>query len=357
MTNRLRQLTVPRLLHVGTGSLDRADELLTASGFDLSRIAVCSGSGPSRILGQRVLTSFRLAGREVGLHVGLTGELDQAAHLAGTMISDGVTVVAAVGGGRVIDTAKLAAARTDTTFVSVPTAISHDGISSPVASLRHRDGVRRSMPATMPAGIIVDTRVLACAPLRSLRAGVGDLVSNLTALLDWRLAHERGADDFDEFSAMIAETAARSVLDLDDLTTEASLEKLAKGLLMSGLAMAIAGTSRPCSGAEHLISHALDDLLRGGAAMHGEQVALGSLVSATAHGQLRDDLRRCYERLGVPYTPESLGLDRSAVEEALVRAPSMRADRYTVLSELGTSRKDARELLDRTFLRHPVPTA
>ena len=73
------------------------------------------------------------------------------------------------------------------------------------------------------------------------------------------------------------------MLDLEDLARRESHESLAKGLLLSGLAMAAAGTSRPCSGAEHLISHSLDRLLGERAAMHGEQVALGCLFAAAAH--------------------------------------------------------------------------
>jgi len=180
-----------------------------------------------------------------------------------------------------------------------------------------------------------------------VRAGVGDLASNLTAILDWRLADRRGQDRFDQFSAMIAESAARPVVDLEDLSTAESHEILAKGLLLSGLAMAAAGTSRPCSGAEHLISHSLDHLLGADAAMHGEQVALGSLISAAAHDpRLHSTLREVFTRLGLPVRPSDLGFTDDLLLQAIQEAPATRPDRYTVLTE---DVDDAGELLERAF--------
>src|SRR5947207_9363141 len=266
------------------------------------------------------------------------------------VISGGGSVLVGVGGGRVIDTAKLAASRTGTDFISVPTAISHDGISSPVASLRQRDGTRNSYAAAMPAGIVVDVAVIGSSPPRALRAGVGDLVSNLTAILDWKLADRAGRDRFDACSAMIAESAARPVLDLVSLAAAESHEILAKGLLLSGLAMAAAGTSRPCSGAEHLVSHSLDRLLGPRAAMHGEQVALGCLISAAAHqSPLHATLRELFASLGLPRRPSDLDLSGELMLEALREAPSTRPERYTILSEVDASGSEGADLLERAF--------
>ena len=146
--------------------------------------------------------------------------------------------------------------------------------------------------------------VIASAPPRMALAGVGDLVSNLTATLDWQLADRLGRDRYDAFAAIIAEGAARPALDLEDVEHRRRPELMAKGLLLSGLAMAAAGTSRPCSGAEHLISHSLDAMLGDRAALHGEQVALGCLVSAAAHEcPLLDELREMFARLGLPARP------------------------------------------------------
>ena len=348
---RERTIAIPRLLTVGSGCMDDLEPLLRDAGFDLGAVCVGSGEGPSVQFAEAAAAGLRRAGVEPREANGLSGRLDQAAELAGRVIEEGVTLLLAVGGGRVIDTVKLAAARTGTDLVSVPTAISHDGISSPVASLVPKDGPRRSYAAAMPGGIIVDVDVIGSAPPRTLRAGVGDLVSNLTALLDWRRADELGRDRYDAFSAMIAEHAARPVLDIQDLSTPASHEVVAKGLLMSGLAMAAAGTSRPCSGAEHLISHGLDELLGDRAAMHGEQVALGSLVAAEAHGSpLRGELASFFARLGLPGAPGQLGIADAELEAAIRGAPATRPDRYTILTDVLEGDGDLAGLLERAFV-------
>ena len=349
-TTPSRKIAIPRLLHVARDCLFEIDSLLDGHAFDTTRVMVGSGGGPSLALGQTVVDGLRAGGVDV-IHVSsLEGRLDQAASAAALIIEEDVSLAVAVGGGRVIDTVKLAAARTRTDFLSVPTTVSNDGISSPVASMTCKDGRRRSYPAAMPAGIVVDVGVIGEAPVRTLRAGIGDLVSNLTAVLDWQLADRLGHEHFDAFSAMIAESAARPALDVCDLGSAETHELVAKGLLQSGLAMATAGTSRPCSGAEHLVSHALDAQLGEDARMHGEQVAIGCLLSAAAHASpMLPGLQRLFGDLGLPTQPEDLGLSEAQLVEAIVAAPSMRPERHTILSELERDSASLAPILDRAF--------
>src|SRR3954452_17978275 len=149
---------------------------------------------------------------------------------------------------------------------------------------------------------------------------------------------------------MIAESAARPVLDLVDLGLSETHELLAKGLLLRGLAMAAAGTSRPCSGAEHLISHSLDGARGGRAAMHGEQVALGCLVSAAAHeSPLLAALRELFSRLALPTRPADLGVSHADMLAAVRAAPVGRAERYRTRSELDSGSERAAARLDHAF--------
>jgi glycerol-1-phosphate dehydrogenase [NAD(P)+] len=351
-----RTIAIPHLLEVGQRSLDGVAGLLTGHGFDTGRVCVATGSGPSRAHAARVADGLRAAGVDVVARDGLAGRLDQAAELAALIIHESVSLVIAVGGGRAIDTAKLAAARTGTDFVSIPTTIAHDGISSPVASLVTAEGTRGSFAAAMPSGIIVDIEVIGSAPPQTLRAGAGDLASNLTALLDWQLADALGRDRFDAFSAMIARNAAQPVLDLADLRSRKSHEILANGLVLSGLAMAAAGTSRPCSGAEHLVSHSLDLLLGPRASLHGEQVALGCLVSAAAHGSpLLATFHELFARLGLPRRPADLGIDDDLMREAIVRAPATRPERHTILTAIAPDAAAVDAVVQRAFVAAPRP--
>jgi len=345
-----RVVAAPRLLQVGPGSLREVAALLCDHRFDLRRVLVASGPGPSRALARLVAADLRAHGVEVMQRSGLCGRMDQAVALASELVEGGVTTAVAVGGGRVIDPVKLAAARAGIEFVSVPTTISNDGICSPVASLVGAGAVRESHAARMPCGVVVDIEAVGSSPARTVRAGVADLVSNLTACLDWRLADRLGHDRFDAYSAQMAEAAVRPVLVLASLTSASSHEVLAHGLVLSGLAMGAAGTSRPCSGAEHLVSHALDAQLGPRAALHGEQVALGCLVSAAAHGSpLLAELRRFFGRLGLPLSPEELGIERQDLIDAVASGPSLRPGRWTILSERVRGRADAAELVDDAF--------
>ena len=350
MSPRARQVEIPRLLHVGAGCLSAVADLLADHDFDLGCVLVGSGPGPSRTFAEGVLADLRGHCVRV-LHMpNLHGRLDEAAATAGRIIEDGVTTALAVGGGRVIDSVKLAAARTGVDFVSIPTAVSHDGISSPVASLVGRNGTRCSHAARMPCGIVVDVCAIGSAPPATIRAGAADLLSNLTACLDWRLAGSKGCEHYDAYAAMIAETAARPILDLQELASPASHEVVAQGLLLSGLAMAAAGSSRPCSGAEHLISHALDVQLGPRAALHGEQVALGCLIAVAAYDSAQTpDLLPTFTRLGLPTAPEDLGMSREELVDAVLAAPAVRRDRWTILSDRFRTRAAAEELIAHAF--------
>ena len=344
-----RVVAIPRVLDVTPGALGALGETLRRAEFPLERVLLVQGRGPSARLAEAARRSLKGAGARLDVCYGLQGTHEEAEAL-GRKAAERTTLVVGVGGGRVIDVAKVVALRSGRDVVSVPTSIASDGICSPIASLKDPSGRRESVPARMPAGIVLDSDVVASAPHETRTAGLGDLLSNLVASLDWRLAGDRQAEDYDPYSAMIAESAARPALALPDLCGAGALDVLAKGLILSGLAMATAGTSRPCSGSEHLISHSLDDLLGPDARLHGRQVALGALIAATAHGSdLTGALRAVFGRCGLPTRPEDLGLPVELLVDAVQRAPDMRPGRYTILSEVDLSRSAVRDLVAAAF--------
>ncbi|HVM16801.1 MAG TPA: iron-containing alcohol dehydrogenase [Gaiellaceae bacterium] len=340
-----KSVYVPRLLEIRAGVLPDVVDVLRGAGFELGRTLVGTGGGETAAVAATVVRQLRVAGAcVVAREAAPTGEgVDR---LVRSIRDARVETCVAVGGGRVIDAVKQAASLTQTPFVSVPTSLAHDGISSPIASVVDADGRRLSVGATMPEGVVVDLDVVRRAPVRTSRAGAADLLSNLTALEDWRLAAERGHDHVDGFSALIAENAARSFVDVAAEPSRRSLEALARGLVLSGLAMAVAASSRPCSGAEHLISHSLDRLLGPRARLHGEQVALGTLIAAVAQGSLTAELLAAYDAWSLPSSAADLGLERDVVVEAVIRARDTRPARYTILDEIDVRRRSVEELVD-----------
>jgi len=310
------------------------------------RLLVVTGGGPSAVLARVAVEALQSQGTTARTVTVTEGTVEECSRLAQQLIADDVELVVAVGGGRVLDSAKYAACRVGIEWVAVPTALANDGIASPVASLVDRDGVRQSLAAAMPVGVLVDVGLIAGAPLSTRKAGLGDLLSNLSAVSDWRRAELLGRERCDEFSALIAEQAAESVMTIMDLEHPRALAALARGLIMSGLAMAIAGSSRPCSGPEHLVSHALDQRRDVPRNPHGLQVGYAGLLPLQLQGELTDEILATYLRLDLPVTHRELGLSRDQLRRALEEAPATRPGRWTVLSEQSWSDADLRDLLD-----------
>ena len=243
--------------------------------------------------------------------------------------------VVGVGGGRVVDVAKVAAALDGIDFISVPTQASSDGICSPVAVMQEVDGRPKSLGARIPVAIVVDMEVLSRAPLVTWRAGLGDLLSNLSAVRDWRLANATYGEPIDDFACLTAEAAALSVYQRGaDLQDRQFREKLMRGLILSGISMEMAGSSRPASGSEHLISHALDRLLPE-PRPHGLQVALTTITAFILRGEDVSALIRYFRGLGLPVHPRDLGIETDLFLTAVRMGAGLRPGRTTVLDQVG----------------------
>jgi glycerol-1-phosphate dehydrogenase [NAD(P)+] len=259
----------------------------------------------------------------------------EVARIAALLQRDHDAVVA-VGGGRPIDVAKSAALVAGVPVIVVPTQLSADGIASPISVIREDVGEVVSERSALPVAVIADLETLASAPIAFARAGAGDLLGNRTALVDWKLAAEADEDTVDDFAALLSSCAHLLIegLDLSPLAKGQLPIELARrlldGLVLSGLAMEIAGSSRPCSGSEHLISHALDQLEPGTAA-HGEQVAFGTLVATVLQGGSVHAVRELVSATGMSGALNGFGLPTDRLIEIVRFAPATRPGRFTVL--------------------------
>jgi glycerol-1-phosphate dehydrogenase [NAD(P)+] len=192
-------------------------------------------------------------------------------------------------------------------------------------------------------GVVVDLDSVRTAPARLIRSGIGDAVSNLSAVADWELAAAEAGELIDGLAVTLARTAAHAVLhqpgsaDSDEFRS-----MLAEALILSGMAMTVAGSSRPCSGGDHEILHAIEQLYPG-AGTHGELAGVGALFCTW----LRDDagaaalLSDCLARHGLPRTPAELGLSLADFTKAVLCAPGTRPGRYTILERLGLTEVQA----------------
>lgn len=266
----------------------------------------------------------------------------------------GADAIVAVGGGRCLDIAKLAAARAGLPLVVAPTQLSHDGICSPVAVVPDVEGRAESLGAVAPILVFVSQPTIVTAPAASVAAGLGDLLANPLALRDWALAAEHGLEDVDQRAwDLSVESFELISSDLDSdpgasANDPAFYRRLADALVLSGMAMIWSGTSRPASGGEHEISHALDEL-HGGPAMHGAQVGFGCIVSVALYDEDTDAFRSRLRRLQLPDKPSDLGLNEKTMVKTLLHAPLTRPGRFTVLEDADLDETSARALVRRIW--------
>ncbi len=274
------------------------------------------------------------------------GSMDSAQALIGGLRSTFFDAVVGIGGGKTLDVAKYAASMVGLPFVAVATNLSNDGLASPVASLES-NGRKGSFGVHIPIAVFVDLNLVRQSPKRHTRSGAGDVISNLNAIADWQLAARERGETVDGLAVTFARTAAKALLTRDaELTSDAFLTTLAETLFLSGLAMSVAGSSRPCSGGCHEIGHAID-LLYPDAGLHGEVVAVGAMfASYLRRDPILDDVDAFLRRHGIPRLPADLGLTAEEFTEAVVEAPSTRPDRYTILEHLDLDRDQIRKRVD-----------
>jgi glycerol-1-phosphate dehydrogenase [NAD(P)+] len=322
-------MELPSRVVVGSGAVSEISEIcddLKLKGRTLiitgPRTLDVMGKGVSRLLERfepEIMVSQASRMEEVDRAESLAREIE-----AGFVIG--------VGGGRSIDIAKLASLNMKIPFLSLPTAASHDGICSAQASITV-NGETTSISAHAPLAIIADTRIISNAPARLLSAGCGDIISNYTALLDWQLAHRMRNEEFSEYAAALSGMTAKMVVELAP-TIRPGLEESArvvlKALISSGVAMSIAGSSRPASGSEHKFAHAVNRIAPG-RALHGELCGIGTIMMMYLHGGDWQMIRDALRFTGAPTSAHEIGLDQDIIIEALTSAHKIRPERYTIL--------------------------
>ncbi len=260
---------------------------------------------------------------------------------------DGSDIIAGIGGGRSVDSAKMVSFNLDMPFVSVPTAASHDGMASPFVSVK--SDKPHSIVASAPLGVFVDIDVIKKAPPKLLASGCGDLIANIIAVKDWQLGHEKTGEYYGVYSADLAMMSAKIVMENSHKYSKKGLDArvIVEALISAGVASCIAGSSRPCSGAEHLFSHALDKIAPG-KGLHGEQCGIGSIMMAKLQGQDWKKIVKTLKEVGAPTTAKQIGLKEKEVIDALMIAQELRPERYTILKEVEMTERKATNLAKST---------
>jgi len=341
---KLHYTQLPREVLVGENSIAQLGETCRRLNFAKSALVV-TGPKTFEVAGKASLDS--LARADIGAEYVL---VERSTADAVKLVEESInvswpSVVIGLGGGKDIDVSKLASARAKLNFISVPTTASHDGIASPFASIKGLDGPY-SILAQAPIAIIADTAIIGRSPYRLMASGCGDIVGKYTAVRDWRLGHKLKNEYYGDYAANLALMSAKLVMKNSELIRARSQEGIrtvVEALISCGVAMSIVGSSRPCSGSEHLFAHSLDRAVPN-KTLHGETVGVGTILCAYLHGANWKLIKRVLKRIGAPTTAAELGVSSQDVVDALSSAHRIRPERYTILGETGITREAAEKV-------------
>jgi len=332
-------MQLPREVIVGNGVIDKVGEITRRLGFTRSALIV-AGSKTNDIAGKKVKDTLEEDGMTVETLLVKAATMKDVQQVDKKIKAFKPEVVFGVGGGTKIDVAKCSSSRSRIPFVSVPTTASHDGIASPVSSVKDSEKPY-SIMTQAPLAIIADTSIILRSPWKFAISGCEDVIAKFTAVRDWKLAYEEKQEYYGGYAASLALMSAKHVMrNVHSMKerNEEGLRILIEALVSCGVSMSIAGSSRPCSGSEHLFSHALE-MIKPNCTTHGERCGVGTIMMAYLHGANWKRIKEAVEQLGAPTTARGLGVRNKDIIAALETAAKMRPERFTILNKLSLDRK------------------
>lgn len=340
-------MELPRKILIGDDVIRDLGAFILDLNSKASKIAIVTGHTVKARAGQLCRSSMDKSSLDSSWHIVTDASMDSVNRLQIHLEEYSPDFIIGLGGGRSVDVAKMTAYRLSKPFVSVPTSASHDGIASPFVSIKGLDKPH-SIKANSPIGVLADTRLLSKAPRRLLASGCGDLVAKITAVKDWELARDEKDEYFGTYAANLACMSAEIILEQSHKFRDNNIfgiRTIIEALISAGVAACIAGSSRPCSGSEHLFSHALEYIAGNSCGLHGERVGLGTIIMAKLHDLDWNQIVRALKNIGAPTTAQELNLKECDVVKALLLAQSLRPERYTILNKASLDEQSALRLV------------
>jgi len=335
-------MELPRLIEIGEKNIEDFGKFLKSLNKP-KKVALICGVNVQKVLKIKVEKSLKITKIQFVWHTSIDNQIKSINKIEKDVKKDNSDLIVGIGGGRSVDTAKLISYNLSIPFVSLPTAASHDGMASPFVSVK--SDKPHSIVASAPMGVFVDIDIIKKAPSKLLASGCGDLIANIIAVKDWQLGHKKTKEYYGRYAADLAMMSAKIVMENSSEFRKKGLDArvIVEGLISAGVASCIAGSSRPCSGAEHLFSHALDKIAPG-IGLHGEKCGIGSIMMAKLQGQDWKKIIKTLKDVGAPTTAKKIGIKSEMIVEALIIAQELRPERYTILKEIKMTKKVALNL-------------
>ena len=339
-------MELPRLIVVGEKNINDIGSFLKSL-KNIKKVSLVSGNNVKKIVQKKIESSLSASKIQTVWHLAKTNDKKSIQKIELNVRKSKSELIIGIGGGRSVDIAKLIGFNLNKPFVSIPTSASHDGIASPFVSVK--GDKPHSLVATAPLGVFVDVDIIKKAPKRLLASGCGDLIAKITAVRDWQLGHDKTGEYYGRYSADLALMSAKILMENSSRFSKKGLNvrEVVEALISAGVASCIAGSSRPCSGAEHLFSHAVDKL-EPGIGLHGEKCGIGAIMIAKLQGQDWKKIIKTLKSIGAPTTAKEIGLKSEVLAKALTIAQSLRPERYTILKEVNMNESKAIKLAKST---------
>ncbi len=320
-------IAIPGLVRIKSGALGKLGIYCKRSGFNTVGV-ISSSDIPSSIL-EKAKTSLTNAEVQATQWISCDEASFEQAQKIFFSLSGEISAIIGIGGGRALDVAKYTAFLARLPYISVPTSLSNDGFCSPGASLTIA-GEKRSLSATIPFGVIIDTDVCLSAPELLWLSGVGDLAAKLTAVRDWKLAFHATGTPVNDFAALLSDATVAQFISRPVRDSE-GIRLLGTSLMLNGIAMEICQSSRPASGSEHLISHALDRI-SARPRLHGLQVGVATYIISRLQGEQAETINNLFTTCGFWDAIRNDPFSSPEWIEAAQLAPTLKKGFYTVLS-------------------------
>jgi glycerol-1-phosphate dehydrogenase [NAD(P)+] len=351
MKASIHRIAIPSILEVGKGNIKNVGNLIKKAMFQ--KVSIYFGEGIEELFGASIQNSLKEANIQIS-KIETIYDIDfEEISAKAFEIPNDVEALIGVGGGKAIDAVKYMSFLKKMPFISIPTSTSNDGFSSAGASLIVK-GRRMSLPAKTPYGIIIDIDVIKGAPEKFIFSGIGDLVSNITALYDWKFEEDNGRVIIDDFATMISKKAVNSFVrtEFKTIKDDLFLKELVDSLTLNGISMEIAGNSSPASGSEHLISHALDKFLEV-PQLHGIQVGIATYIMAKVQNHRFERITKILKETGFFEYVKTLNMKKEDFKKAIDIAPSIKPNRYTFI-HVEENRALAKEIIDKDEILNSV---
>lgn len=329
-----QSVNLPIIFHIERGALNNLTQIIESKNFNFKKILAITGKSYSHtLLKNSNLDYFKC-------HTVSDNSYNEVEYMADFLNGNDFDLIIALGGGKVIDFGKRVSYLTNVNLIVVPTIVSNDGLMSPISVILNEKGLTESLPGAMPLGIIIDTEILYNAPEKYFIAAAGDILSNVSATNDWLISNQCTNEKINDLGFHLSRMSAFATICYNNINfCDIGFKRLiVECQLNSGIAMSLSGSSRPCSGSEHLISHTLDFLNYDKETLHGYKVGCLSLFCLFLQNKLTKEIYDFTKKINLDpyYILDVLKYLKSKSPEVdvMVLFRSMRKNRYTVLNQI-----------------------